>query len=497
MRPALRWIPRVLGAAALLAAAFLIHPAWHLLTTSRDDPPERPGLAAGRLDDASRLNETAMARTVEVAADPAAAEEQLRALLREAAAENLKIAIAGSRHSMGGHTLYPGGIALDMRPFRGMELDEEQDVLRVGAGATWAEVIAYLNPRGRSVAVMQSNNSFTVGGSLSANCHGWQTGRPPIASTVRSFRILLADGTISRCSREENAELFALALGGYGLFGVILDAELQVAPNELYRLTRHVAPVGAFADTLRREAHELGDARLVYGRLRITPDHFLESGLINVWSRVDDSRPNSPLRTVPMAEIRRGVFRGSVGNDYGKDLRWWTESHLEPFLGAQQATRNELLNIGVELFENRSPASTDILHEYFVTPENFAAFAADAAKVIPRHGGDLLNVTVRDVLEDRDSFLRYADQPRTLCLVMLFNQRRGDAAAEERMAAMTRELIDAALARHGRYYLTYRLHATPEQFRRAYPQAEVFFAKKRFYDPGELFQNELYRRYGR
>ena len=64
------------------------------------------------------------------------------------------------------------------------------------------------------------------------------------------------------------------------------------------------------------------------------------------------------------------------------------------------------------------------------------------------------------------------------------------------MRAITRDLIDAALSRGGRYYLPYRLHATPEQFRTAYPQAAEFFRLKRHYDPDELLQNQFYRRYG-
>ena len=64
------------------------------------------------------------------------------------------------------------------------------------------------------------------------------------------------------------------------------------------------------------------------------------------------------------------------------------------------------------------------------------------------------------------------------------------------MAAMTRELIDAALDLGGRYYLPYRLHATREQFQRAYPQADAFFALKRKYDPNEIFQNQFYLKYG-
>ena len=80
--------------------------------------------------------------------------------------------------------------------------------------------------------------------------------------------------------------------------------------------------------------------------------------------------------------------------------------------------------------------------------------------------------------------------------VMLLTQSR-DEAGEEAMEAMTRELIDAAAKSGGRYYLPYRLHATQEQFHQCYPNADEFFAKKRDFDPDELFQNEFHRRYGK
>src|ERR1700683_940231 len=60
---------------------------------------------------------------------------------------------------------------------------------------------------------------------------------------------------------------------------------------------------------------------------------------------------------------------------------------------------------------------------------------------------------------------------------------------------MKRELVDAVLDAGGRYYLPYRLHPTTAQFHRAYLQAERFFALRRRYDPGELFQNEFYQKY--
>ena len=80
-------------------------------------------------------------------------------------------------------------------------------------------------------------------------------------------------------------------------------------------------------------------------------------------------------------------------------------------------------------------------------------------------------------------------------LVMLFVQPLTEAG-EATMQKMTREMIDASLSLGGKYYLPYRLHATREQFQRAYPQAGKFFELKRKYDPDELFQNQFYIRYG-
>jgi len=420
----------------------------------------------------------------------------LRALLAKARAEGLKVSIAGARHTMGGHTLYPGGIAIDMLTFKHMQLDETSNVLTVGAGAKWSEIIPYLNERGRSVAVMQSNSSFSVGGSISANCHGWQTGKPPIASTVESFTLMRADGEVTTCSRTENRELFSLVLGGYGLFGIILEVKLHVVPNEQYRRVRQTVKTGEYAQRIAEVSTSSSAAAMLYGRMDITAENFLRSVILNVWERVPDtSYTSTPLRQVPAQKMRRAIFRGSVGSEYGKRLRWWTESHVDPQFGKGGVMRNDLLDVGVELFENRSESDTDILHEYFVPPGQFAKFVERVRDIVPRHGADLLNVTVRDVQPDNDSFLRYADG-RMLCLVMLFNQQR-TPEAEGKMRTMTQELIDAALECGGRYYLPYRLHATPEQLHRAYPQAREFFNLKRKYDTEEIFQNEFYRRYGK
>ena len=153
------------------------------------------------------------------------------------------------------------------------------------------------------------------------------------------------------------------------------------------------------------------------------------------------------------------------------------------------------MNDNAEWYLDRSEETTDILHEYFVDREHAGEFLAAARKIIRKHSEDLLNVTVRDVKTDSDTFLNYA-RSDTLAFVMFFSQPR-TTEGEAEMQAMTRELVDAVLQAGGRYYLPYRLHATPAQFLRAYPQADQFFNLKRQYDPQELFQNQFYRKYGK
>jgi len=470
----------------------VVKPLLHLLRTALNDSDERESLPIGFVDDASRLNQTRVAEVCSFSGVQDHPEEQLRTHLQHARVSNLPLSIAGTRHTMGGQTFTPDGMILDMLGLHEMQLDAQRNVLQVQAGARWSDVLRYLHERERSIKVMQSNSSFSVGGSLSANCHGWQPMSPPISSTVVAFRLLLSDGTVIRCSREEHAELFSLALGGYGLFGILMDAELSVTANECYRATRWVVPSAEYAAFYEEQTKQDAPIGLAYGRVNVEPDHFLREILLSTY-RVLPHRFLSPLSKPGLAGVRRLVFRGSIGNAYGKALRWKLEKRFGQIPLASGVTRNHLLNEGVEVFQNRSTASTDILQEYFVPPTQLEPFLERVRAIIPAHGADLLNLTIRFVAPDQESFLRYADQD-LFALVMLFNQPRTQQA-DQRMAGMTGELIDAALALGGRYYLPYRLHATIEQFYRAYPQAQQFFKLKRQYDPEELFQNEWYRKY--
>jgi FAD/FMN-containing dehydrogenase len=490
------WLVRI-GVVGLATTGFLVaRPVVHLGRVALNDTDARRPPAPGFAEDASRLDPTPVAEVWDIPSDPQAAEEQLQALVRRAAAARMPVSIAGSRHSMGGHTIAKGGIVINMLPFRRIQLDPERRIARVGAGARWFEVLEVLNAHGLSVAVMQSNNDFSVGGSISVNCHGWQCRKPPISSSVEAFRILLADGAIVRCSREERAELFSLALGGYGLFGVILEVDLRVVPNERYRVERFLTTPGEYAALFDRAVRQRSDAGMAYGRLSIAPEKLLTEATLHVFRRETVTGPLVSQARYPDSQaLTRAFVRGEEGSDYGKSLRWRVEQSVLPLIFPVFIDRNELLGQPATVFENRSAGSTDILHEYFIPPDRFEFFVTALRAAVVQHRADLLNVTVRDVEADPDTFLRYADRPM-LALVLYFTQPR-TPDGEVAMEALTRTLVTAALRAGGRHYLPYRLHATTEQLDAAYPQARRFFDLKRTYDPHEVFRNAFYERYGR
>ena len=470
----------------------IVRPVSLLVYTHYEDEKPVKVEKPGYTNDASNLNETKIGTVVKALEGVNEATTQISQLIKQAKVQGKKNSIAGAQHSMGGHTIYPDGIVLDMKSFHYKKFDSIKNILLVGSGALWSEIIPYLDKKGKSIAVMQSNNSFSVGGSISVNCHGWQPNSPPIASTVESFRLLNSNGEIINCSRSENAELFSLVLGGYGLFGVILDVKLKVTDNKMYTAKQYVIKSKDYIQKFNQLVKGKNNVGLAYGRININPDKFMEEAILSIFT-IDKDSGLQPLQKNSYGSIRRTIFRSSVNSNYGKNIRWKIEKWATTKVTGKRFSRNQLLNEGVEVFQNTDTAYTDILHEYFIPQNSFIQFVQAVKKIIPTYKVDLLNITIRNVEKDNDTFLRYANQ-EVFGFVMLFNQSR-NVEAETEMRSLTQRLIDLAISLKGTYYLPYRLHATKEQMYKVYPFAKEFFLLKKKYDPNEIFQNRFYETY--
>ena len=103
-----------------------------------------------------------------------------------------------------------------------------------------------------------------------------------------------------------------------------------------------------------------------------------------------------------------------------------------------------------------------------------------------------INVSIRHANADPGSLLAWA---KTDVFGFVIYYKQGTSPEAQRaVETWTRELIEAALALGGSYYLPYQLHATGEQFFRAYPRAREFLALKRRVDPANKFRNALWNK---
>lgn len=475
----------------LTVILFLSIPTFHLLKTKWNEKEIGIEIPKGFTNDASQLNLTKIDTIILVPNDKKGIEIQLKKVLKYAKENNLKISIAGAKHSMGGHTIYPNGIVLNMLPYKQMELDASKNILTIGSGALWEDALKYLDKYGKSIAIMQAFSSFSIGGSISVNGHGWQKDVPPISASVISFTLMKENGEIVNCSRQENQELFKLVIGGYGLFGIVLDVKLKVVENESLQYKYIRLSPDNYVNYYKKYISENPNVNLVFGRLRISNKHFLEEATLNFFEKVEGTIP--VMQNKKSTEAQRLVFRGSVNSEYGKRLRWDLETGMNKVSKNEIYSRNELLNDHVSLIENKDRSSTDLLQEYFIPERNFNQFITDMKPILRNSRIDLLNITIRGVHQDNDSYLSYARE-NVFGFVLLFNQKKTDKQETE-MKKLTNQLLEVALKNEGTFYLPYRLHINKEKMRKPYPNADKFFQLKLKYDPSELFNNRFYEYY--
>jgi FAD/FMN-containing dehydrogenase len=307
--------------------------------------------------------------------------------------------------------------------------------------------------------------------------------------------MMLTDGSIVTCSRTENAELFRLAMGGYGLFGIILKLELDMVENVLLKPTFEPMSTSAFAPRFIAAVSD-PNVLMLYGRLSVAGRGFFKEALMVSFRK--EPQGKSPLSTVAraggfVASLSRKVYRAQVGSEAGKRARWLAETVAGPNTSSWIATRNSLLNTSVSNLASTDRTRTDILHEYFVPADRFPDFIKACQELIPKSGQDLLNITLRYVAADETSVLAFAPTPR-IAGVMSFAQLI-TPEAEASMMRLTEALIDRVGDLGGSFYLPYRLHARPDQLQSIYPNAELFAARKRYYDPRLIFQNAMWSAY--
>ena len=427
--------------------------------------------------------------------------DEIQAALRDARKEGRAVSLAGGRHAMGGQQFGRDTFLLDMKAFnRVVSFDRVKGQITVEGGIEWPELVEYLNseqagrPHPWAIREKQSGvDRVSLGGSLAANVHGGGLRFPPIVGDVESFDLLGADGKIRTCSRRENTELFSLAIGGYGLFGIIAQVTLRLVPRT--KLER-VVEVVLVKDLLPRVDQRLGQG-FVYGDCQyatdLGTDERSHAAVFSCYRPVGADTPIPKdqkelsakdwmeLYTLARTDKKKAFERYSRHYLSTSGQIYWSDYH-------QMAGNFDDYRKAVDVRRG-----TEMLTEIYVKRDALVPLLARCREDFLRHKVDLTYGTIRFIQRDAETFLAWAKEPY-VCIIFnlhVVHTEEGRAKAAEEF----RRLIDRAIQFGGRYYLTYHRWATRKQVETCYPQFIDFLRLKRKYDPEERFQSDWYRHY--
>jgi FAD/FMN-containing dehydrogenase len=403
------------------------------------------------------------------------------------------VSVGGGRYSMGGQIAAPDSLHLDMRGLNQVvRFEPGEKRIRVQAGMTWRDIQDVIDPHGLAIRTMQSYSNFTVGGSLSVNCHGRYVGSGPVINSVRAVQLVTADGEVLEASRTQNAEIFRAVGGGYGGLGVVTEVELELDPNRLIERVVHEVALEEYPEFYRRQI--LPDPRVVLHNAYLAPPRFDRPRPVS-W-RLSDKPATEPERLVPRGlnyAKEKNLFWALTELPFAETIRGIAERQMLEKRDYVVWRNHEASKDVASVSPRTRVLNTWLLQEYFIPVPNFLPFLRAAARILNAHKVNALNISIRHSPADPLTLLTWA--PAEVFSFVLFYKVRTSPEASAMARVWTREMIDAVLANGGRYFLPYRLDATREQFSRAYPEAAEFARLKARLDPGKRLRNLLWDAY--
>ncbi len=403
------------------------------------------------------------------------------------------ISIGGGRFSMGGQTASSGSSHIDMRKLnKVIDFSAEQKIIKVEAGIRWCDIQQFVDSHNLSIKIMQTYANFTVGGALSVNCHGRYIGLGAVILSVKSLEAILANGELVKCTPTENEEIFFACIGCYNAIGVIATVEFDLVENlTVKRVSKTMKTIEYrkfFAENIKE------NATIIFHNADLYPPTYKNARAVS-WVKTDE-KPTVKTRLMPLASaypLERYFIGAFSRSNFGK---WRRENIIDPILYLSKKVHWRNYEAGYDVAELEPESrkkSTYVLQEYFIPVNKFDEFTNLMAEIFQRHKVNVINVSIRHAEKDTGSLLAWAKE-EVFAYVVWYKQCTNDVE-KNKVAVWTRELINASISLNGSYYLPYQVHATAEQFHKAYPNAKKLMEIKEKLDPTFKFRNVIWDTY--
>lgn len=426
--------------------------------------------------------------------------KELLTVVQSAIDQGRPIAIAGTRHSMGGQQFLVNSELIDTcRLNKILHLDQQKGIVTVQSGCRWHTLIAWLEKHqsGNTTWTIRQKQTgadrLSLGGAVSSNIHSRGLQMKPFVNDLEAIHIITAQGQHERIDR--SSPLWQYVVGGYGLFAFIEAIELRLTQRHKLRRRVEVHTIDGLIDRFNQR---IADG-FVFGDFQFAIDSasedFLNRGVFSCYEPAEDAEPTANSG----GNIPKGAWHYMIDlahNNKSEAYRLYSEYYLKTDGQVYWSDRHQLtpyLDAYHKKYDRKHKTAckgSEMITELYVPREKLEQFIASCRTELRRLNANVIYGTIRLVEAEDESFLRWASQSWA-CVIFNLHVDHNEAGIQKAITEF-RTLIDLAQAQGGSFFLTYHRWATRGQIERSYPQMSEFLKAKVEIDPNETFQSNWY-----
>ncbi len=440
--------------------------------------------------------------------------EEIRASLEMARRESVPLGLRGTGNSYGDASVNGQGLVLDIRRMnRILAFDEEQGIAEVESGTTVRDLWKHILPKGYWPQVVSGTSFPTLAGAAAMNIHGKNNfAVGPIGEAIREFDIVLPNGELRTCRRDQHSDLFHAAIGGFGMLGVISRLVLQTKRVHGGYLNVHAFANHDLAEMMEYMQAHRGVADYLVGWIDcFAGGDGLGRGLVHDGRYLAPGEDPDPETTLTAAyqELGPNIFGVIPKSELWRPMRLLNNDWGLRFINTVKYWMGRLEGMGPP--KPWTHAEFSFLLDY--VPNWKWSYGR-------KHGHGLIQfqtfVPHEAAHEVYTDILRRCQRARIVPYLGVFKRHRPDPfwlthavdgwsfamdfkvtpARREALWKHCHELTELVLDAGGKFYFAKDLVLRPEDVVRMYPEdkLEAFLKLKAELDPEERLQTDLWRR---
>lgn len=388
-----------------------------------------------------------------------------------------------------------GAVILSQQLNRIIDFNPTTGALHAEAGLTLADIIHTFLPRGYFLPVTPGTQFVTLGGAIAADVHGKNHHIDGAFSNfIDHFTLLTANGQTLHCSPTQNTDAYHATIGGMGLTGAILAAQIKLAPvqsayiNTTYQKARNLEHAielfeqnadtyqysVAWIDCLATGNH-LGRSVLIQGN-HATPDQLTGHAKANPLTPPPPKRRNIPFN-FPNFALNKPSVKAFNKLYYAKHKNHQTIEDFNTFFYPLDSINNWNRIYGKRGF---------IQYQALLPPQTANAGTTQLLQAIAKAGMASFLAVFKKTGPATAGLLSFPKPGYTLALDL--------PNTGKPLLKLVAQLDDITLKHNGRLYLAKDSTMSPATFAAMYPKLEEFKAVKAKLDPHNHFLSQQARR---